>query len=132
MDDAHKVILESLRTLFSFEAAIELAILVGSRATNNAGPHSDWDFAIQWVRTDDGMAALAGTETLRRKLAALLEVQENQIDLIDLPTGRLAIRSVVAEQGIPLKGEDTLAWYHFLQRTWRELEEYQREKEHVA
>jgi hypothetical protein len=34
------------------------------------------------------------------------------------------MRAVVAEEGIVLKGADTLAWHYFLQRTWRELEDY--------
>ena len=34
------------------------------------------------------------------------------------------MRAVIAEEGVVLKGEDNLAWNHFLQRTWRELETY--------
>jgi hypothetical protein len=34
------------------------------------------------------------------------------------------MRAVVAEEGIVLKGADTLAWHYFLQLTWREIEDY--------
>ena len=87
---------------------------------------SDWDIAIRWYRQPEFniMAVLAQTETLRRTLAQILEVTEDKIDLIDLSTARLTMRAVVAEEGLVLKGEETLAWHYFLQRTWRELEEY--------
>jgi hypothetical protein len=52
--------------------------------------------------------------------------------LIDLPTARLAMRAVVAEEGTPLKGGDSLAWHRFLQRTWRELEEHYWEQIYAA
>ena len=70
------------------------------------------------------MIALAQTETLRRTIAKLLEVTEDKIDLIDLTKARLTMQAVAAEEGVVLKGEGTLAWHYFLQRTWRELEEY--------
>ncbi len=34
------------------------------------------------------------------------------------------MRAVVAEKGIVLKGDATLAWHYFLQCTWRKLEEF--------
>ncbi|MDD2272278.1 MAG: nucleotidyltransferase domain-containing protein [Desulfuromonadaceae bacterium] len=111
---------------------IELAILIGSRATGTAGPESDWDIAIQWKRGMDFMQQLAATEQLRRAVAKMLGISEQEVDLIDLPTARLAMRAVVAEDGIALKGEDSLAWHHFLQRTWRELEEQYWEKTYAA
>lgn len=124
--------LGKLRDLLAAEADLELAVLIGSRADGVVRPDSDWDFAIQWVRCSDLFVLLGRTETLRRKLAALLGIDEDGIDLIDLPSARLAIREVVASQGVLLKGEESLAWYHFLGRTWRELEEYQWEKSHAA
>lgn len=105
---------------------LELAILIGSRVNGKAHIESDWDIAIRWHRQPEFniMAVLAQTETLRRTLAQILEVTEDKIDLIDLSTVRLTMRAVVAEEGLVLKGEETLAWHYFLQRTWRELEEY--------
>ena len=105
---------------------LELAVLVGSQASGKAHANSDWDIAIRWHRQPgvDIMSVLGQTETLRRNLAQLLNVSEHNIDLIDLSRARLTMRAVAAEEGIVLKGNDTLAWHYFLQRTWRELEEY--------
>ena len=124
--------LARLREFLSGQAALELAVLVGSRATGRDHAGSDWDIAIQWPAALSLFDTLARTETLRRALAAVLGVTEEHIDLIDLPRARLAMRTVVAEDGIPLKGEDSLAWNHFLARTWRELEDYQWEQARAA
>ena len=114
------------------EQELELAVLVGSQANGRAHPESDWDIAIQWKREMTLLDNLANTETLRRKIAAALEVKEDKVDLIDLPRAGLAMRALVAEEGIPLKGEECLPWNHFLARTWRELEDYEWEKQHAA
>jgi len=106
-----------LQRLFADFPELELAALVGSRATGKHRPDSDWDFAIQWQRTDNPWGRLGDTETLRNRLAHLLQVADTDIDLIELPSARLAIRDVVANEGIPLKGGDSLAWAHFLRRT---------------
>lgn len=105
---------------------LELAILIGSQASGKAHLNSDWDIAIRWHRQPQFniITVLAQTETLRRTLARRLEVTEDKIDLIDLTHARLTMRAVVAEEGLILKGENTLAWHYFLQRTWRELEEF--------
>jgi hypothetical protein len=42
------------------------------------------------------------------------------------------MREVVANQGIPLKGEQTLAWFHFLTQTWAEVEDFYWRKNHAA
>lgn len=63
-------------------------------------------------------------ETLRRLVAKQLNQPETKIDLIDLLSAGLAMKAVVAKEGVVLRGEDSLAWNHFLQRTWRELETY--------
>lgn len=124
--------LAMLRDFLSGQAALELAVLVGSRASGCAHAGSDWDIAIQWTPAPSLFDSLARTETLRRDLAAVLGVAEEQVDLIDLPRARLAMCAVVAEEGVPLKGEDALAWNHFLARTWRELEDYQWQQERAA
>jgi uncharacterized protein len=111
---------------------LELAILIGSRATGAARPDSDWDIAIQWSRGLDFFQQLTVTEQLRRALAEALSVSEQSVDLIDLPTARLTMRAVVAEEGIPIRGGDSLVWNRFLQRTWRELEEQYWEKTYAA
>jgi uncharacterized protein len=122
----------NLKALLERVPEIELVILVGSRATGEAGSGSDWDFAIQWTQDLEPVAMLAMTESLRRKLARALDVAESEIDLIDLPRSRLAMRALVAEQGLVLKGEDSLPWMRLLSRTWKELEDYQWERDHDA
>lgn len=124
--------LKSLSDMLAAQPDLELAILIGSRANATAGPDSDWDIALQWSRDLSFMEQLAATEGLRNRLAKLLEVSETAIDLIDLPTARLAMRAVVAEEGKPLKGAESLAWHRFLQRTWRELEELYWEQIYAA
>ncbi|MDA3806705.1 MAG: nucleotidyltransferase domain-containing protein [Thiomicrorhabdus sp.] len=114
---------KDLTSAFSAVSELELAVLVGSRAIGTDSPGSDWDFAVQWVYGLGFMEQLAATEKLRKLLSLVLSVDMDAIDLIDLPTARLAMRAVVAEEGVIIHGGDTLAWCHFLQRTWRELEE---------
>ncbi len=116
--------MDQLQRLFEEFTELELAILIGSRATGKYHPGSDWDFAIQWQRTDKPWGWLGDTENLRNQLARLLGVEDDAIDLVDLPTARLAIRDVTVNEGIPLKGDNTLAWRHFLQRTWRDMEDF--------
>jgi predicted nucleotidyltransferase len=111
---------------------IELAVLIGSRAQGVAQRGSDWDIALRWDRHIAPLERLGRTETLRRMLARSLEVAEDKIDLIDLATARLAMRAVAAEEGVVLKGEDSLAWSHFLLRTWRDLEDFYWEQAHAT
>ena len=111
---------------------MELAVLVGSRCRGTATEDSDWDFAILWSPEMSFEEVLAATERLRAQLAETLFTGVDRIDLIDLRSARLAIRAVVAEEGCLLKGDGSLAWSHFLLRTWRELEDWTRESTHAA
>lgn len=113
-----------LKQLINTQADLELAILVGSQTTNKTTFESDWDIAIRWKKQIDPMQSLGKTETLRRMLAKELKIAEEKIDLIDLTTTNLTMKAVVVEDGLVLKGEDTLAWNYFMQRTWRELEAF--------
>jgi len=117
---------EALRQCLLNIPQLELAVLIGSQVNGKVHMESDWDIAIRWSRQPEVniMTVLAQTETLRRTLAQLLKVTDDKIDLIDLTNARLTMRAVVAEEGLILKGEETLAWHYFLQRTWRELEEH--------
>ena len=114
----------NLKTTLNDQADLELAILVGSRARADATQDSDWDIAIRWKKSVTPVQQLGKTETLRRMLAKQLSQAETKIDLIDLTSAGLAMRAVVAEEGVVLKGEDSLSWNHFLERTWRDLESY--------
>lgn len=122
----------TLSRLLSAEPHLEFAVLIGSRATGTAHAASDWDIALHWAPQPDWFTLLGDTETLRRKLAAALNISEHAIDLIELRRANLAMRASVAEEGLPLMGADTLAWAHFLKRTWREIEDFYWDKAHAA
>lgn len=121
-----------IQHILEIQTELELAVLVGSQANGQVHIESDWDIAIQWKRDMTMLDNLSKTETLRRELATALKLAEDKVDLIDLPRAGLAMRALVAEEGISLKGEDSLAWNHFLARVWRELEDYEWDKEHAA
>lgn len=123
---------QDLSRLLAAQPGLEFAVLVGSRATGTAHEASDWDIAVQWKHELDWLTAVARTEELRRALAAALQVNESAVDLIDLRRANLAMRAAVAEEGIPLSGEDSLAWQHFLRRTWRDLEDFYWDQRHAA
>ena len=132
MTDQSTPIAKQLASILQDEPQLDFAILVGSQATGTAQPHSDWDIALQWAYGADWLATLGSTETLRHKLAAATGLSPAKIDLIDLRRANLAMRASVAEEGLPLAGEDSLAWARFLQRTWRDLEDFYWDKQHAA
>lgn len=112
---------------------LDFAVLIGSRATGQPRADSDWDIAVQWH--DYRLPPLDlfhRDETLRRTLAEALGVTPSLVDIVDLHRAGLAIRSVVAEEGLPLAGDDHLPWMRFLTRTWQELEYWQWEQGHAA
>jgi predicted nucleotidyltransferase len=123
---------QGMAALLAAQPELEFAVLIGSRATGEATETSDWDIALQWAPGLALWAVLGQTETLRRRLATVLGVGDAAVDLIDLHRANLAMRASVAEEGLPLCGQDTLAWSHFLTRTWRELEDFYWHKQHAA
>lgn len=125
-------ILNKLQEFFSTQTVIELAVLIGSRATGRVHAHSDWDFAVQWRKDIPYLDSLGKTEELRSRLSALLSENGIKIDIVDIPTARLAMRSVIAQEGKLLKGENELAWSRFLLRTWRDLEDFYWEQTHAT
>jgi predicted nucleotidyltransferase len=124
--------MRTLRDWLAGNADIELAVLVGSRATGASHEHSDWDIALRWRYGMQLFERLAKTEAARCAIAGLLQTDEDRIDLIDLRDAKLAMRAEVAEHGVVLKGEDDLVWNHFLLRVWRELEDFYWDKTHAA
>jgi predicted nucleotidyltransferase len=122
------VLMHTLRA----QPLLDFAVLVGSRATGTAHARSDWDIALQWSPRLDWLTTLSHTETLRHQLAEALCIAPDAIDLIELRRANLAMRASVAEEGRPLAGQDSLAWAHFLQRTWRELEDFYWDEQHAA
>jgi predicted nucleotidyltransferase len=121
-----------LNEVFHEEKELDFAVLIGSRARGDAHAASDWDIALQWPPSNDWLAILAKTEDLRLRLAEHLAIAPEQIDLIDLRQANLAMRAAVAEEGIPLVGQEGLPWARFLKRTWRDLEDYEWERQHAA
>ena len=132
MSNTDIVKIEALKHLLQAYPHLELAILVGSRALNTVTQHSDWDIAIRWKKGINNLALLEQAEALKQKIAEAIAIHPDQIDLIDMTTARLAMRAVIAEEGVMLKGDDTLAWSHFLTQTWGELEDYYWRKHHAA
>jgi len=63
-------------------------------------------------------------EDLRCQLAKTLETTLDQVDLVDLNRAGLAISSSVVADGLPLKGEGTLALEKFYQRVWAKEEDF--------
>lgn len=125
-------LIDKLSTVLADAEEVELAVLIGSQSSGLATDSSDCDIAVRLASRGDFMEDLDRMETVRQKCATSLDVAETRIDLIDLKRARLAIRAVAAEEGLLLKGDGTLAWSHFLRRTWRELEEYYWEQTHAA
>ena len=111
-------------------AGADFAVLVGSRASRAARADSDWDIAIALPADTDPLQRLGKLEVLRYALAHALDTPAGHIDLIDLYSAGLAMREQVANHGILLYGNGTLAWSRFLTRTWRELEDFEYERNH--
>lgn len=132
MNTADVAIKVDLTDLFKTITDLELAVLVGSQAHGTATHRSDWDIAIRWEKQITGWARLEHSETLKQQIANAIEIHKGQIDLIDISLARLAMRAVIAEEGVVLKGEDTLAWSHYLTQTWGELEDYYWRKNNAA
>ncbi len=111
---------------------LRLAVLIGSQADGTATSRSDWDIALLWERHITALERLQNMETLKQKIAEAIAIHRDNIDLIDMVSARLAMCAVIAEEGIVLKGEETLAWSRFLTKTWGELEDYYWRLAHAA
>jgi predicted nucleotidyltransferase len=124
--------MDSLTRVLSQQPSLEFAVLVGSRASGSTHAQSDWDIALQWAPQLDWLAVIGAMETLRENLAQAIDAAPSSIDLIELRRANLAMRASVAEEGVLLYENDSLAWMRFLQRTWRELEDFYWDKNHAA
>jgi predicted nucleotidyltransferase len=129
---SHQPTIKNLQQILSATSELAFAVLVGSRAVGTERSDSDWDIALYWRDGLPWLERVAKTEMLHRECAKALGVAEAQIDLIDLANANLAMRAAVVEEGLPLTGDESVAWARFLRRTWRELEDFYWEKEHAA
>jgi len=129
---SHHPLLSQLITALAQVSELELAVLVGSQANGSATAQSDWDIAIRWVNGTLPADQLALEAKLVQLIAQTLAIHPDKIDLIQLMAAKLAMREVVANQGLPLRGEQTLAWFHFLTQTWAEVEDFYWRKNHAA
>jgi predicted nucleotidyltransferase len=128
----HAVTLEHLKTLIQAQEGLEFAVLVGSQANGTANAQSDWDLALRWHKDISAMDQLMLSEQLKQTIHRELGVHPDQLDLIDMAHAKLAMRALVAEEGVVLAGQDTLPWLNFLTLTWAELEDFHWRKTHAA
>ncbi len=124
--------IEAIKRILEYQPQVDFAVLVGSRVAGGIHAQSDWDIALSWAPALTWLERVAQTETLRRAIASALHEPERLIDLIDLADTNLAMRALVAEEGRPIKGEDSDAWARYLRRTWREIEDAEWERQHAA
>ena len=125
--------IDTLEQFLQKRETLEFAVLVGSRATGKATSSSDWDIALQWQHDNKSyMEYLARMENMRQDIAKVLQVSPDRIDLIDVPSTKLAMRELIANHGLVLSGDESLPWIHFLHRTWRELEDHYWDELYVA
>lgn len=123
--------IETLQTIFQAQDALELAVLVGSRANGTAKDNSDWDIALRWTKQTVPFDQLMLTEKLRQEICASTSLHPDKIDFIDLASAKLAMRALVANEGRVLKGENSLSWKHFLTYTWGQMEDFAWRQNHA-
>lgn len=128
----HTSTLGRLKTLLQTQEDLEFAVLVGSQANGTATAQSDWDLALRWRKDISATDQLMLSETLKQAIHQDIGVHPEQIDIIDMSHAKLAMRALVAEEGVVLKGQGTLPWLNFLTLTWAELEDFHWRKTHAA
>ena len=128
----HTSTLGRLKTLLQTQEDLEFAVLVGSQANGTATAQSDWDLALRWRKDISATDQLMLSETLKQAIHQDIGVHPEQIDIIDMSHAKLAMRALVAKEGVVLKGQDTLPWLNFLTLTWAELEDFHWRKTHAA
>lgn len=126
------MIIETLQRLLQADINLELSVLVGSQASGSAKQDSDWDIAIRWHKVVKPSIGLEYSEILKQKISDVVGIDKDKNDLIDIATSHLAMKALIVEEGMILKGNETLAWSHFVTQTWAELEDRYWRKKHVA
>ena len=117
-------LIQQFKAFFADHPDIVLAFLFGSHAREDKTAR-DWDFAVQWAETSGaGWDDFGRLEKLRVALAQWLKCDVSKVDIVDLARAPLAICVTVAEEGLPLKGEDKLSIFRFYQKCWSMQEEF--------
>lgn len=124
--------LEVLQKALSSRDDIVLSFLFGSKARGDSREQSDWDIAILFKDNTNGWDNLGKQEEIRQLISQTLAINEDNIDLVDLYRGGLSINAAVADDGIPLTGQNSLALANFYQRVWASLEDYYWNLDHVS
>ncbi len=107
-----------------------LAILFGSQTNNQATENSDWDIAVLMKKTGNQLEDLAIKETIKHQLKLAFGWQDNNLDLVDLSKSNLSLASSIADEGIVLKGDNTIELNRFYIRTWSLEEDFYWRLEH--
>jgi uncharacterized protein len=98
-------ILDSLKTaepiLATIHPNLKLLVLFGSRATGEADPSSDWDFAFQLEadRPTDNQSSWFPGSGLSESLCHLLQIPDDKIDLVNLDSCSDILAHFVAHDG---------------------------------
>ena len=111
---------------------IDFALLIGSRANSTARSTSDWDIAVWIARDLPVLVRFEVLEDVRCQIAQAIGVSPARIDVIDLAHAGLAMRAVAADEGVLLKQDAGSLYNRFLNRTWHEVEEFNREARRAA
>ena len=124
--------MKALQKALSLRDDIALSFLFGSKARGDSHELSDWDIAILFKDNTNGWDNLGKQEEIRHLLSQTLAINDDNIDLVDLYRGGLSINAAVADDGIPLTGQNSLALANFYQRVWANLEDYYWNLDHVS
>jgi predicted nucleotidyltransferase len=124
--------INNLRVALESCKDIEVAVLFGSQALGNATLASDYDIAVIFKEVFHGTDSIGRIEQTRRHIAASMGIADTAIDIAEIRHAGLSIRRTVAEQGLVVVGENSLAWCQFLERTWRSLDAFTWEQQRAA
>jgi predicted nucleotidyltransferase len=124
--------LKTLQKVLGLRDDIAISLLFGSQARGDSYEESDWDIAILFKNNTDGWDNLGRQEDIRHLLALALAINDDKVDIVDLHRGGLGINATVADEGIILTGQNSLALAIYYQRVWANLEDYYWNLEHVS
>ena len=126
----NKISIQDIQEWFSKRDDVLFAFLFGSKVVS-LEEGRDWDFAICWKQPSrkswDGFGVI---EKMRHDLVTFIGVSTDQVDVVDISTARLPIKTSIVEQGIPVAGMNEFAIFEFYQGVWSMQEEFHRRMAH--